>query len=354
MANLDSRYTIEIRTQENTPIIELSGKAYGRSMRFVRNGTYEAGFSLDLDTFEDIARAISIAPSSILSAGRHGVIIRRLNTPLFGGQIAHITANLEDKRSIDIKCLGWLDLFKDRYTGPADVLGPADAGQIAWTHINTTQTKDQGSFGITQGNIQTSVSRGPLLYEYMSIKDAIQNLAERYNGFDFEFTWDKKFNVFYPSMGVQREEFELTYPGNIKNIKITTDASQLANYIIARGQGLGEGQLVDVVQDTDAKAQYKLREAVLDYSDIPDVTFLQDLAQEDLNTRKTPQEVLEITLDGNQAPNIGSYWLGDRVKVIVNDLRLYQHINTYYRIDEITITIDDEDSESVQLRLTKP
>lgn len=353
VSNLDSRYSIEIFNESGLSLTEFSGIAKNRNMRFVRNGTYEASFSLDLDTLEKRAREISLNPYTMLLAGRNEVVIKRLEVPLFGGKIAYHTGKIGDSKQVDVKVLGWLDLLKDRKTGPSDIVGPDDTAQILWDLIQTSQAKTYGNFGITQGQLQTSVSRGPILFEDIQIKEILQNFAERENGIDFEFTWDKVFNVYYPQMGVQRDEFEFIYPGNIKEFSVSTDATKLANYITVRGQGLGEGQIVDIVQDTDSQEQYGLREGLNDYSDIPDITFLQDLGNADLESSKIPVEIVDIVLDGNQQPYIGSYWLGDRIRIRINDIQMYSHIDAYYRIDEINVNIDDEDNEVITLKTTR-
>jgi hypothetical protein len=91
----------------------------------------------------------------------------------------------------------------------------------------------------------------------------------------------------------------------------------------------------------------------MDFSDIPDVTTLQTLADEQLRLYKNPIEILDLTLDGNQEPYVGAYWLGDRVMVTIEGYERYDHIDRkLYRIDEIIISIDEFDNENVDLKLT--
>jgi len=349
--NLDSRYSLEILDSSNDLIAEFSGRAKNRSIKLSRNNTYEASWSLDIDDLEKFARQININARSLLSAGQNRVAIKRINVPVFGGQIIYYDATLQDQRYVNIKAVGWLDLYKDRYTSVLREFTATDAGVIASTLISESQALSYGSFGTTIGTIKSSVNRDRT-YEYKNIKEALIQLSEVHNGFDFEFTWDNIFNVYYPSMGVQRNEFEFVYPGNIKSIKISTDASGLLNYAILRGQGYGEGQIIDISQDVNSQIAYKRREVVLDYSDIPDADTLLQLGNEEVSIKKQPLEVIEITLDGNKEPFLGSYGLGDRVKVRVEGLQLYSNIDAFYRIDEIEVKIDDNDNEEVNLKLT--
>ncbi len=349
---IDSKYSVELVDQTGLTIADLTGLASNRKLTFVRNGTYEAEFSIDLDSFELLGRNTNVNPRSMLSTGRYDCMIKRLGVPLFAGRIVFDGSGFGDEVKETVKVDGWFNLFKDRRTSISRLFSNVDAGQIAWTLINESQMLNYGSFGITQGTITVSKNR-TRLYEFANIRDAIVQLSEVTNGIDFEFTPGKVFNVFYPSMGADRSEIEFIYPGNIKSLSISTDATQLMNYIVARGQGFGEGQIYDIRQDATSQATYGLRQAVLDFSDIHDVATLQQLADEQLKYHKDPLEILQMTLDGNQEPYVGSYWLGDRVMVTVEGYQRYDHIvRKQYRIDEIAITIDEFDNESVGLKLT--
>lgn len=350
--NIESKYSIELLDENGNLVAELAGKATNRSISLVRNGSYQAEWKLDLDTLEKYARKTQVNTGSILAIGKHQARIKRQGVPIFSGQISFYETELSDKKEITIKVLGWLDLLKDRYTSIERVFTAEDAGSIAWTLIDESQSFANGSFGITQGTIQTSVPRNRT-YEWKNIKEAIIQLSEVYNGFDFEFGWDKRFSVFYPSMGIQRDTIEFRYPGNVKTAKVTTDGTQLLNYAVVRGQGLGEGQLIDIRQDAASQINYKLRQAIKDYSEIPDITILQALGDEDVRVMKDPLEIIELTIDGNRQP-LGSFWVGDKVKVVMEGIVLYEHINSYYRIDEINVSIDEMDNEDITLKLTLP
>lgn len=347
----DSKYTLEILDASDNTIAEFSGRAKDRELTFIRNGSYSATWRIDLDTFQEYADAIQTSPSSILSNGRHSVRIKRLDVPLFAGQIVFIEGVLGEVRELEIRVAGWLDLLSFRYTAAEKTFTSTDAGTIGWTLIDDSQNLTNGDLGITQGTIQTSVNR---IREYTDkkIKDALIELTEIEDGFDMEITHDKRFNVYYPSMGVAIDAFRFTYPGNIKHMTVTDDATELLNYVTARGQGFGSGQIVDIRQDTASQAIYTLRQGILDYSEIPDLTTLQNLADEEIANLANPFRVIRITLDGNRSPYVGSYGLGDTVHVKVEDMSMYSDIDNTYKIDEINIKIDDDDNEDVDLKLT--
>ena len=352
--NLDSKYTLEIYSNTGSLIGEFSGRAQGRQVRLIRNGVYEATWKIDVDTLEDLARQINTNAKSILGVGTNEVQIKRLGVSIFGGKIISYDGSISEKREVTIKCVGWFELLKDRFTMVEKVFSATDAGTIAKTLIDDTQALTDGSLGIitSSGQIQASVNRDRTYPIYKNVKDAITQLAEVQNGFDFEFAPDKKFYVYYPAMGGTRTDFAFEYPGNIKTMRISTNAKELINEVIVRGNGQGEATITRVVSDAASKTAYKLRQQIVEYADISESATLDAHGNEIISAKKSPIEIISLTVDGDQNPKIGNYWLGDRVRVRMKELTLYQHIDADYRVDEIVIKIDENDAEEVDLKLT--
>jgi len=347
----DSKYIYELYASNGSLLAELSGRAKNKSITIQRNRAGFASFTMDIYDFEKYCRNIGVHPRSIIGIGSNEMKVRRLNRYLFGGQIQYYDTSLGDNNEITIRAVGYFDLFKDRYTSANKLFTATDAGQIGWGLINDSQTLTNGTFGITMGTIQSSVNRDRL-YEYKNVRDAIIQLSEVINGFDFEITHDKIFNVYYPRQGSIIDVFRFEYPGlNIKKIRPMIDGSSLVNEVIARGQGIGSGQLIVIRNDTAAQATYKLRQRVADFSDISLSDTLTQHADDTVASEKEPVTQIEITIDGNQAPAVGSYWVGDYVPCVINGFQLYDNINNTFRINEITINVDDQDSEEVTLRL---
>lgn len=350
--NLDSKYQFLIQNASGQTLLDATGYAKNRQFTLARNRAGEASFAIDYYSLESLCRTTGVHPRSILGVGINQLLIKRRDVPLFGGQIAYYEGALErDNNEIVVKALGWFELLKDRYTSALVTYTGIDAGLIAWDLIDDTQMLTNGSFGITQGTIQTSVNR-TRTYEYKNIKEAIIQLSEVLSGFDFEITWDKKFNVYYPNQGATRTEFKFIYPGNIKQARVISDASQLVNKVTVRGQGYGLAQVITNREDTTTQASYKLRQAIADYSDVVEVATLEQLGDEMIRIKRDPVTSLELTLDGNLEPYIGAYAIGDRVPVEIKDTQLYDNLTGSYRIDEIGVTIDDNDSEDIVLRVS--
>lgn len=348
----ESKYQFEIWTPDGTLLADFSGMARNRNFKLTRNRTYEASFSLELNHLQDYADRTNVLASTLLGVGFNELRIKRGNRYVFGGQIANYSTDFgNEEKVISVRAFGFLELFASRFTDSEKIYTATDAGLIAKDLIDDSQVLTNGNVGVVTNAayVQATQLRDRVYPMDKNIKEALVELSQVIGGFDFEFTYDKKFYV-YTEMGVQRSEFEFTYPGNIKKLKVSTDASKLVNQAIVRGAGTDDSQLRTVRSALTEQAFYKLRQGIVDASDVSVLTTLEQKGDEFVRINATPPDLLDITIDGNQEPVIGSYWLGDRIKVKVNGVKLYSRINSYYKIDEISVRIDDEDSEEITLK----
>ena len=352
--NILSRYSVEIFTPLGSLIADLTGLASMRQMNVARNRAGSCSFTINLLKLEALSRKLNLTPQDLLAVNRNEVKIRRGTRYLFGGQICHFEVSV-DAESVDIKVLGFLDLFSFRNLPIETSYVATDAGAIAWDAINVAQSVTDGNYGITQGTIQTSVNRDRTYPIYKNVKDIIVELTEVQNGFDMEITHDKTFNVYYPYMGFDKSsDLKFYYPGNIKKLKIATDGTKMYNRAYVRGQGFGTAQPIVTVEDAIYQPYYKVRETVLDYSDIAEEANLTLHGEEKVSLFKDNIEIPQVTIDGNKEPYVGSYWLGDRISLTVLEHAMFNYLSqNTYRIDAIDISIDDDDVEDVTLSLSK-
>lgn len=350
--NLSSLYSIDVFGPTDNLIADLTGMAILRNLTIERNGIGGANFDIDLFGFEEYCRnKIYIPPMSILYPNVNWVKIRRGNKYLFSGQINYAKPTLKESQSIiNVKVPGQLNLFKKRFTAAERIFTGVDAGTIASTLLSESQALTNGDYGITAGTIQTSVNRDRLYTGYKCISDAIIELSQVINGFDFEFTYDKKFNVYYPNIGTDRTgEITFEYPGNIKSIEYEYDGETMVNEDILLGSGITRVRNESVYQAT-----FKLRQQRDDQPDIITTQTLDDKGDEVLRLYKNLNPVItSLELFGNKEPFIGSYWIGDRVKIKTSSLQTFNPINNQtYKIDSISINLDENMSEIVSLGLS--
>lgn len=294
--------------------------------------------------------------SSLISLRRYTVWIYRYDETgseqlIWSGEQVNRQGNLDDKGGnwATIYCYDWLELLNSRYTGNDVVYDGIDAGQIAWDLIDDSQTPTNGDFGITEGTIEATQDRDRTYYNHNVLEEIIK-LANVINGFDFEITTSKVFNV-YDFIGVDRsDEVILEYGINIKSMRITEDFSKIVNRAIVLGDTGYVGDSIRVERnDTGQQALYKIREAQISEMTTSETSTLNDKG--DALIRKYEAPLYKISMDivrgGN--PSIADFAIGDIIKLIVKS-GIYD-INEDFRIYEWTLTYNDDNTESMDLVL---
>ncbi len=357
-----SIYTVELWSPQGQQIADLSPLLLSRHFKATRNRAEVVDLSFDLGQIESYCASLGQSVQQLLGPGYNEVRIKRGSRYLVGAQIHYLLPSLEgDKRTLEVRAVGFLELLKDRYLYPSDGASltqtVVDIGQVAWNFINLTQGRTNGSFGFTLGTIQASRTITDTWQPYATnIKDILIALTQRNNSIDFAFTADKVFNVYYPQ-GQDKTELRFALPGNIKSLRLPVDASELATLVIARGSGNGADQ--QVVQTYPATATpeqttYKLRELIDDYPSINVNQTLIDKATEHYRKNATPTVIPEIVLDGNQEPFLGAYWIGDRVPISIdaNQGSAFATLDgQMWRVNEIDVSIDENDAETIRLKV---
>jgi hypothetical protein len=154
-----SQYAFEVYDGSGQLIADLS--PYARSRRFTvrRNRAEQVSLSFDQGQLENLASDLGLSVRALLEPGVNEIRIRRGNRYLVGSQIQYLLPSLSaTSRTVEVRAVGYLDLFKDRFLWPGDTLtyNATDIGLVARAFISTTQSRTNGSFGVTEGILQTS------------------------------------------------------------------------------------------------------------------------------------------------------------------------------------------------------
>jgi len=361
-----SQYRIEVWTRQGEMLADISQECLQRQFTVRRNRAESIALNLDLYAAEQRATKSKLGFDQLFAEGSNELRIFRGDRPLMGGTIYYVQPAVDTGgASLDVRATGFLDLLKDRYVWPdtgsfGRTYTTQDLGAVMWDFINYTQqpianwSLANGDFGLRQGTIQTSRTLTDTWQPWAtSIRDILIAITERINSVDFEFTYDKKFNVYYPGIGTDKSELLFTYPGNIKRLSLPRDATHLANTVISRGSGNGsDQQVVSVRQDAAMQVGLARRESIIDHSSVNVVQTLADYADEEIRLNGASSKIPDITLDGLKNPALGSYWIGDRVRFSVPQRASFAALNGQtWRINEIQITPDQEDGEEVTLKV---
>lgn len=225
---------------------------------------------------------------------------------------------------------------------------------------NSYQMTKNTYLGIQEGNINTSFPLSPSFDVYKKIKSAVEDMSTTFNGIDFATRvvidqntnfMTKFFDVYYPRIGIDNTQLNFSYPGNIKQIDKTKDGSMLYNEVVERGQGSGLSQIVVTVNSKASIQSFGWRQFVNQQSDVSDTGTLTSLGNEVLRVSSTPMDLPKIVLEGNKDPQLGSYGIGDTIKITISGPPLVSLVQSY-RIEQIDVTVTDDDMEEITLTVS--
>lgn len=343
----ERKYTLELWSIQNVKVADISHLASNRKYTMQRNEAEELEFTLDLDEFEEFCASIGTPPRSVLAPYQTEVKVKRNGNYIFGVQVVDCPITLgETGSSIQVKCTGYLNLFKDRYV--TKTYTQQDAAAIARDLIATTQAQTNGSVGVTMAATQydTGVLRDRT-YTRQNVKDAIVNLTNLIDGqFDFGFSWDKKFRV-YQQIGSRRTDVEFTFGGengNVKSAVVERSGTSIFNKIIGVGSGFGDDQLTSVQSSTTSQNAYYLREKVVQFNSVTQQTTLDQNTAAALDAYKDVLEIPKITVTGKQF-DLGYISVGDRIPVGIGGHTFVDNVLGLYRIEKMAVSIDANDFE---------
>lgn len=155
----------------------------------------------------------------------------------------------------------------------------------------------------------------------------------------------------WPRLGTRREDLHFASGVNIaESTPITSDADDYAQVVIALGAGDGSAK----VRTVDAVRDGRLRmEAVLDRPSVTNATTLAQLARAERTRRQQLATVDEITIFDHPAAPIGSWQIGDDVRVTIHDQ--WADFDGWCRITAWTLhPAEGEKPETATLRLSRP
>lgn len=133
-------YTVEVWDINNVMVADVS-YLISTSLRINMkiNDVESVEFSLDLVQFEKLCESIGARPINIIEPYRTDIKIRRNGEYLVGAHVVetNVNFNSQDTNKLEVRCLGYLNYFKDRYSGMW--YGNKTYAQIAQSLVMDTQ-----------------------------------------------------------------------------------------------------------------------------------------------------------------------------------------------------------------------
>jgi len=210
-------------------------------------------------------------------------------------------------------------------------------------------------------------------YERKTVFQAVQDLSQADNGFDFNVsvyydatgTPRKLLNLAYPQLGKRYSTQSTTapvfqLPGNIVSYTYAEDSATQTNTAFTLGAGSNEAQIYGLsfgtsTQDANYPASWPALESSFSFTDYSDINLLNQLANGRIAAFDYPVTTLNVNATATQAPFIGSFDVADDVRVIINDDRFLTALDRIYRLTAITITPGETNAaELITLSLTLP
>lgn len=278
----------------------------------------------------------------LLALRRYIVKIYRDGTLVWAGeQVARRgTLASNSTNQVTLTCNEFLEQLAHRFTASYRRFDNVDAGTIAWTLIDESQSLTYGDFGITQGTITATKNRSRT-YQNKNILEAIKELTAVIDGFDFELTPEKVFHV-YDQKGIDRTVTTVfEYGTNIEEMSVDEDFSSIVNSTIV----LGEDNRVERTSTTSANI-YALRQTVVNASNVTEDTTLNDKGDAINRKYKAPLLSVSFTQLQGTRPFFGSISLGDIVKIRLN--RGIYNINNNFRVYGYDVQVSQDNQEKVK------
>jgi len=270
---------------------------------------------------------------------------------VWAGEQALATGSLNDQGNnwITVYCYTWFELLIHRFTAAEKIFTADDAGAIAAELITDTNTDD--ATGITIGTITTTTNRDRT-YNNQNVAEGIINLANVVNGFDFEITDAKVFNVDSIIGTDKTDSVVFQYGHNVTNMTITEDFVNPVNRAIVLGEATGQTTLQRVERDdVTLQTEYGLHEGLFTEISTSNLGTLQDKG--DAAIRKYGLALLKVSFElvGNNTPSIDTFSCGDGIRLMAS--WGYYTIDEQYRVFEYNVSFDSKNVERLELTLGK-
>jgi hypothetical protein len=292
--------------------------------------------------------------TQLLYRGRFGSSSDTLGSP--GGQAA---GGEPDAHTVQFSAIDYRGMLAFRIIPDPDTIYTGMAQEdIAWTMINTSETRLPGAFGVTRGTGLPSVQRTYTATAGSLVGDNINAVSQLDAGFDWAIDPTLKFNTWpIPSQGVYNQlgrgnaqGMTLVYGDNVMAAQRTRDATKYANLIRYTG-GTPSGantplvSTVNIASNPMYEANFNLRsrwEAIDSNTNLMDQASNDAAALGDLVLRAAAIPAYTLTLTPGWW-NPGILWLGDLVNVIVVHGRLNE--NFIGRVSEVDVYLGDDAGE---------
>lgn len=331
----------DIKTGLPKEEIQFSGVKWGR----ILNGA--GGFSASINARHAKATRTNLDPA------RTFIYVLRGDVVVYSGIIWSVRQN---GGVIEVAGLGVWSYFRHRnirHTRTYTATNQLAIARALIDYAQSTTYSPGGNIGVVTGSETGGPSRDRLYpaYERKPIAEAIEQMADNIDGFDFSIdptvsgsTFTNTFKPWYPRRG-RRTNFVWEVGVHCDLNSWQLDGSKTANQMDALGEGDGNAMLIATAADPNLLTTYPLLDDTVSYRDIETPANLAAKANTWLTNRKLPIQAVEVTLRSRPDTAVGSFIEGDEVQVTGNDG--WVELDGWYRIIGFEVSVSDEGDESI-------
>lgn len=195
----------------------------------------------------------------------------------------------------------------------------------------------------------------------------IERTANSDPGFDFTWKWEwssgtlvPSMDLWYPRAGRRNESVAFETGKNISLIRYTEDATKYANQVIVTGAGSGDNLITASANnslDWYPTGIYPVFNHYERHTEVDNTTVLAELATRSINTWSKMPTMIEVELiDKSSASDtdLDVFSIGDSIitQAAQGWIQIGQTSESWFRIETINVTVDNDGKETVKLRLT--
>jgi hypothetical protein len=272
-------------------------------------------------------------PHSLTSESRTAVYVDRDGRLLFGGPIWKRLWDSNTKL-LQIQAEGWMSYLNRRIILQDSTYTNVDELTIAAALVTQMQVGVNDNVHIIVPNLLSGEPRTItyLATDRKSYGQALVELATLLDGFDvgFEATYvggvpTPNLILGYPRRGASYltgtvGAAVLEYPGNVSSYRWPIDGTLLATQVIVDGQGSGGANPSAIQQNAGLlQSGYPGLDRAFSYSDLTDQAQVTSHVQAQAAAWAQPTAFPEVRVRAELDPILGSYTVGDDIRLILTD-----------------------------------
>ncbi len=343
-----ANYSIEIWNKAGNPIADIRQICTNFKWSKTLNGSETVSFDIDLFRLEKLIASLGleIEPFEFFEVGRSDVRIKREGKYIIGCNAYSFNYTTSDPTiTCTVNCVGYLNYYKTRYiTAKYSQMAQQD---ILWDVIDRCNQMNGGDYGVRKGTHTGANVVRDRTYERKEVASLIQQMSNVINGCDFDFSPDKHFNT-YEAKGTYRPSIHLTYPGSIQTFSIERSIEKVANFVYGIGSGNGEDAIQSTAEDIYSEDYVYRREKIATWNSVSVQSTLDEHTNATLHYLSDIIEIPVVTLRPGTL-DLSEVDVGDTIDLEIKSSLTLEHVRGSYRIEKIDCSVDDNDSETVQL-----